>query len=126
MVKSKGRTRALFGKAKLYCVLKIPSFVSFIKPPRFYNIISKLLNILCDLGDRLLSVYSQIGTMLAQVRTEAGRKSFLFQESKLCNKLPDALKQEQSIMNFKRQCDQLDSEFDFQICILWMFLNLIL
>ena len=27
------------------------------------------------------------------------------------NKLPDALKQEQSIMNFKRQRDQLDIEF---------------
>ena len=49
--------------------------------------------------------------LLPKVRTEAGRKSFLFQGSKLCNKLPDALKQEQSIMNFKRQCDQLDIEF---------------
>ena len=51
--------------------------------------------------------------LLPKVRTEAGRKSFLFQGSKLYNKLPDALKQEQSIMNFKRQCDQLDSEFNF-------------
>ena len=49
--------------------------------------------------------------LLPKVRTEAARKSFLFQGSKLYNKLPDALKQEQSIMNFKRQCDQLDIEF---------------
>ena len=49
--------------------------------------------------------------LLPKARTEAGRKSFLFQGSKLYNKLPDALKQEQSIMNFKRQCDQLDIEF---------------
>ena len=46
-----------------------------------------------------------------KVRTEAVRKSFLFQGSKLYNKLPAALKQEQFIMNFKRQCDQLDIEF---------------
>ena len=51
--------------------------------------------------------------LLPKVRTEAGRKSFLFQGSKLYNKLPDALKQEQSIINFKRQCDQLDCEFNF-------------
>ena len=51
--------------------------------------------------------------LLPKVRTEAGRKSFLFQGSKLYNKLPDALKQEQSIMNFMGQCDQLESEFNF-------------
>ena len=48
--------------------------------------------------------------LLPKVRTEAGRKLFQFQGSKLYNKLPDALKKEQSIMNFKRQCDQLEIE----------------
>ena len=48
-----------------------------------------------------------------KVRTEAGRKLFLFQGSKLYNQLPDALKQERSIMNFKRKCEQLDNELNF-------------
>ena len=48
--------------------------------------------------------------LLPKVCTGAGQKSFLFQGSKLYNKLPDVLKQGQSIMNFKRQCDQLDSD----------------
>ena len=50
--------------------------------------------------------------LLPNVRTEAGRKSFLFQGSKLYNKLPDSMKQETSLMNFKRQCDLLDSGFN--------------
>ena len=49
--------------------------------------------------------------LLPKVRTEAGRKSFLFQGSNLYNKLPDALTHEQSIMNLKGQCDQLNIEF---------------
>ena len=49
--------------------------------------------------------------LLPKVRTEAGRKPFLF--SGLYNKLPDELKEEQSIINFKIQCDHLSSKFSF-------------
>ena len=52
-----------------------------------------------------------INLLLPKVRTEAGRKSVLFQGSVLFNKLPNALKGEQSIINFKRQCYQLDCDF---------------
>ena len=51
--------------------------------------------------------------LLPKVRTEAGRKSFLFQGSKLYNKLPDVSKQEQSLMNVRRQYNQRDRKFNF-------------
>ena len=54
---------------------------------------------------------NNINLLLPKVRTEAGRKSFLFQGSKIYNKLPDALKGEKSVMAFKRQCDQIDCDF---------------
>ncbi len=54
---------------------------------------------------------NNINLVLPKVRTEAGRKSFLFQGSMIFNKLPNALKGEQSIVNFKRQCNQLDCDF---------------
>ena len=54
---------------------------------------------------------NNINLLLQKVRTEAGRKSFHFQGSILFNKLPNAFKREQSIVNFKRQCDELDCDF---------------
>ena len=67
---------------------------------------------------------NNISLLLPKVRTEAGRKSFLFQGSVLFNKLPNAFKREQSIVNFKRQCDQLDCDFSFQNFILSGFVKL--
>ena len=51
--------------------------------------------------------------LLPKVRTEAGRKSFLFKGSQLYNKLPDALKQEQSMDMFFFEW-QKTAIFDYQ------------
>ena len=46
--------------------------------------------------------------LLPKARTEAGRNSFLFQGSKLFNKIPDVLKKEISLVIFKGRCNELD------------------
>ena len=49
--------------------------------------------------------------MLPRVKSEAGRKTFAFQGVKIFNKVPNKLKSETSILNFKSYCK--DINFDF-------------
>ena len=87
------------------CLVEVFKCQNGLAPPLFKNYFKKILHQKETRGNNT-------NLLLPKVRTEAGRKSFLFQGSKLYNKLPTALKQEQSVMNFKRQCDQLDCEFE--------------
>ena len=86
------------------CLVEVFKCQNGLAPPLFKNYFKKILHQKETRGNNT-------NLLLPKVRTETGRKSFLFQGSKLYNKLPTALKQEQSVMNFKRQCDQLDCEF---------------
>ena len=49
--------------------------------------------------------------LLRRVKSEAGRKTFAFQGSKIFNKVPNRLKKETSILKFKSYCK--DFNFDF-------------
>ena len=85
------------------CLVEVFKCQNGLAPPLFKDYFKKILHQQETRGNNT-------NLLLPKVHTEAGRKTFLFQGSKLHNKLPDALKQEeQSIMNFKRQNDQFDS-----------------
>ena len=86
------------------CLVEVFECKNGLAPPLFKDYFKKIQYQEETLGNNF-------NLLLQKVRTEAGRKSFLFQRSKLYNKLPAALKQEQSVMNLRRQCDQLDSKF---------------
>ena len=49
--------------------------------------------------------------LLPKVKSEAGRKAFEFLGAKIFNKLPNNMKTESSIVNFKTACK--DFNFDF-------------
>ena len=69
------------------CLVEVFKCQNGLAPPLFKNYFKKILHQKETRGNNT-------NLLLPKVRTEAGRKSFLFQGSKLYNKLPTALKQE--------------------------------